>query len=338
MAKSTDQKSGYSIADLISIFGFLILGCFLYLGFSYNGENSGTALLYAIIGALLTGGLAFGLVKLKKVENNFLTWKIVEYVVLGGYAILALVCASPVSSFININSHSAELKEAAQNDFKNYETAIADFKSHSKTELTTTVTGLQNLMKMTETGEPLNVIATSELIDFLRKNEIKISTTNIEKWEEVQTRFIEEAYNTDEKVKYSEAWREAMDKSSEEISKWEFFKIPEALGIMKSFHENLKSQMRATSEAQSKLFVKIDKKKSSKYGIIEKGEVYEPEGVQTSQFVEKFEEYTKWSVAGILSSLLIFCVILLSYITTNRSTKVSVKPGSGINTNGIVLE
>ena len=327
------QKDGVSIANIVSVLGVVLLGFFLYLGFAYKDVNSGTAVLYA---ALISAGFAlllFFLVKIKKVENDFKKWRIVEYGLLGLFIAGAVAVIPTMCYFININSHSDELKKVAQEDMDNIRKAIQEFKDYENVKLTECVTEIEN--EMVNSG--VNHTMSSELkeaYDGIYSVELnEIVPKGVEKWKG----YIENIQNLNDKLPYGEEWTRQIDDNEQKVYGWSIFSIPQAIEDIDRLSKEIPDSLMSISASYQPIHTRIDAVGYMCYKGSEMREAFQCPST-TSKLKEQAQKYDGVTPIGVILSLVIFLLIISNYIVGYRSNKVSVKAGSAYNDGGIILK
>ena len=169
MAK--DKNNGVSIADIIGLFGLALLMIGTVLGSIL--KNEGDIAMGVIVG-LLIGGVAFLLLRLlkyaKTVDNNFKTWRVVEYSTLAVYIILAVASTwAGVAHFSAVCTQQRAIKQAAKDDLEQIKETI---KVHNK-HYENTITNYENsFLNMCERGHINKKYFSSELYEYLKKIEV----------------------------------------------------------------------------------------------------------------------------------------------------------------------
>lgn len=330
---SDKKKDGFSIANVISILGLVILAFFLYLGFAYGGTNTGTAILYAVLITIGMGILLYGLLYAKSVEDNFNKWKFVEIALVVIFIIAAGSTVHVMCRFLNVNSESDNLKNYALEDLTELETAIEDFKNYEKNNLSQLEINLQSIAGC----ENYYSATTQELKDFI-KIEVKgddneISDSNIKAFVKKWNGHIDKVIDLKKSEYFGESFENAIKEQRDRINAWEILEVPQAIEGIDRLHKELAGKLKSASASYP--LHKIGRS-GSKYDIVDEHEAFE---VSTeSNFKDKCNELTDINLKGIAISIIIFLLIIFNYVVAYRSTKVGVKVGGLTRDGGQILK
>ena len=328
------NKDGFSIADLISIIGLVALAFFLYLGYTYSGTNSGTSVLLSI---LITIGIAlilYALLYAKRVENNFEKWRRVEY---GLVAVFVAACVATIPTlchFINVNRNSSELKDHALADLGKMENAISNFQDQERANLSQLEVGLQNVASASNYYSA----TTDELKEYIA-NEIigdkasKLNKENISSFTEKWNGHIDNLHHYGEGKSYATTLKDAIDKNRKRVENWKIFEIPQAIEDIDRLGKELGTNLNSISESYP--LHKIGRT-GSQYDIVDKHTAFSAS--VNSNFKDECSKQTGVNFSGAALSVVIFLLIIFSYLVAYRSTKISVKAGSSTNDGGIILK
>ena len=242
-------KDGFSIANLISIVGLVALAFFLYLGFAYSGTNSGTSILYSVMITIGIGLILYALLYVKKVENSFEKWRIVEYALM---IVFIAACGATVPTlchFINVNNDSAALKNFAIQDLKGMETVISDFQSQERANLSQLEINLQNVASSSNyhsaTTEELKSYIADEI---LGGQDSKLSNENITSFKEKWNGYIDSVHHYGEGKSYASAFKNAIEENRNRVEAWKILEIPQAIEEIDSLKHVLVSNLNFISE------------------------------------------------------------------------------------------
>lgn len=343
--KKKGNKDGFSLANLISIIGLVVLGFFLYLGMAYGGTNNGTSVLLAVGVTLFFGLMLYFMLYAKQVETNFTPWRIVEYILLAVFVVAACVSIPTMCHFINVNSKSAELMKVGNNELDAMEKAINDFKNKEKSNLSNLKVQLQTIA-----SQPNYISATSDdLKDFIKKEIMAgkdgrptqghINSFN-EKWEG----YIENLHNYNDGKNYAKTFKDNIKMNRDRIQSWQILEIPKAIEEL----DKLKGDMNKVLDEISSSYPlhQIGREYSGRFDIKEKHEsVHVSSGMNeqlkpgvNSNFKAECANLTGMNGSGIFLSIIIFLLVIFSYISAYRSNKVSIKGGVSRNDQGRILK
>ncbi len=137
------NQSKFSLADVLTVFATIIFGVVSFLGADFlnigNAKVWGMShpagcIVMAIVIALLLGGTAFGAKLLKRTSRNFKTCFIWEIVCLFFFVIFAVFFttkSSPFPHFFTVQSHKTEIKEKLQTSITQAENMFAAYETYA---------------------------------------------------------------------------------------------------------------------------------------------------------------------------------------------------------------
>lgn len=104
--------SKFSLADLLTVLGALVFGfiCFLSLNFLTLGDITQSVIWACLISCVL-GGLAFGVKLIKSTSGNFKTYIILEWTLLALFFITAFVAFFPFSHYFAVSAQKEEIQK-----------------------------------------------------------------------------------------------------------------------------------------------------------------------------------------------------------------------------------
>lgn len=328
------KKDGFSIANLISIVGLVVLAFFLYLGFAYSGTNSGTSILYSVIITIGIGLILYALLYAKKVENNFEKWRIVEYVLLAAFVVACAATVPTLCHFINVNRDSDQLKNYAIQDLNGMENAISDFQSQERANLSQLEINLQNVANSynyySATTEELKSYIVDEIFG---GQDSKLNKENITSFTEKWNEYIENVHHYGEGKSFASTFKNAIEENRRRIAAWEILKIPQAIEEINNLKHDLSTILNSISESYP--LHKIGRV-GSQWDIVDTHKAFTTS--IDSNFKEECAKRTGVNPSGIALSIVIFLLIIFNYVVAYRSTKVSVKAGSSSRDGGMILK
>ncbi len=293
------KQSIFSLADWITVFGAFLFGifCFLSLNFYSLGDTSESILKAAGIGALLFG-LAYGAKLLKRTDRNFKPCFIVEIILLMSLlGVMAYFTYWPFSHCFVVWERKEEIKskisgniEQAEKMFDNYEKYAKNRESLYKNKLNTAVRNMNtNPGNLTKYGLVRNSVPLNAQIETKTKylhNDL----------------FPNEYKNTEDSAK---KWLKDAKNHSES---WFFTNI---VGDV--------NNLQKMSEGWLEYLTKLSHKRE-----------YGEEATDFSYSFSFVDVKNKFTVKGdvpllaIVVDIVILCLLLCSWITTDRSSKSSI--------------
>lgn len=330
------NSNGVSLANIITIVGLGILGFFLYLGFSYSGTNASTSLLYAALMTMGIGLLIYFMLKAKSVQDNFSKWRVVEYALVGVFAMACFATVPVMSHFINVNNDSANLQNYALQDLDNLEKAISEFQDNERAQLSQLATNLHTIADASNQHAAI----TPELKDFITteihggNNEI-LTHKDVEAFSDKWNSHIDNLYHYGEGKSYMDAFSQAIEKNRNRINNWKVLEIPQAINDISKLHEELGTNLSDISSSYPLHKVGFEGN-HTQMDILASHQPYVVSS--QAQFKEECAKRDGMNAVGWGLSLVIFFLIVFNYVVAYRSSKVSVKAGSLTHDGGIVLK
>lgn len=147
------NQSKFSFADLFTIlatvgFGFF---CFLSLNFLSFGETD-PSIIGAVVIAFILGGLAFGAKFLKRVNRNFKTCIILEWIILILFAVAAILAFLPFSHYFTISNQKEEIQRNVMDNISQAENIFTDYENYADNRLNI----YENKLKSVVRGKNVN--------------------------------------------------------------------------------------------------------------------------------------------------------------------------------------
>lgn len=143
----TKKRGNVTIANIISLFGLVLLLVFTFAGHSYQsgGELAWDAFT-AVTLTVLAAFLLWFLIKAKGAENRLEQWRCVEIGLLVAYVLLVVplsfTCGIP--HFFSVNAQKERYKQMAQTDAEKVRQLFADYETFENNAISQTEIGLEN--------------------------------------------------------------------------------------------------------------------------------------------------------------------------------------------------
>ncbi|MBR1652551.1 MAG: hypothetical protein IJ692_04085 [Alloprevotella sp.] len=326
MKQDNNNNSRITLANFISFgLGLAAFAVFFWLGLHFTGFELSTSLLCSLGATILFGVLLWFLIRAKGVDRDRKRWRVIEYVTLGVYVVLAALSVWPMSRFFSVNSQSDEIKALAMEDVRNIEHLMKDFQDQETESLNRTVTGMQTYVSGRRANGP-----SDEIERFFENPEHKASMNDVgvEAYRSTWSRHIND-YILGDKV-FGATWRAAIQEADREIASWNILKVPSSVVVL----ENLSVEISTTLTEMSESFP---------FPLIENRKIEKPNqarryGIPMVKAKNAFDNIGNLSASGILISLLIHLVILFNYFIANRSRRIVAADAGRANTGGVLLK
>lgn len=126
------HKSKFSLADLLTVLGTVIFGffCFLSLNYYTFGQTM-QSIIGAVVIALIVGGLAFIVKLLKTTNGNFRTRIIWEWIFLILFAVVAFVAVIPFSHYFSVLDQKDEIQSKVSANITQAESMFTKYEDYS---------------------------------------------------------------------------------------------------------------------------------------------------------------------------------------------------------------
>lgn len=272
-------------------YGFI---CFLSFYFRTLG-NTIESLIAAFIFALIIGGIAFTLLRLKMTHQNFKMCIIWERCLLVLFAIIAALCVIPFSHYFNVSDKKEIIKKdlinnlnKAQGIFEYYENRADDKLNIYNDNLSSAIRNKDN-----QNEKYIN-------LGFSGKNDSYEKTKMIET---LNNSLFPNNYN--QKKKYDSLW---LINAKNKVENWSPLGVIAVLNTFKSEINSWHAQLNANYTVPIK-------------GVPQSQFVYPPLNNLSNNISKHFTRKSNPGVFAIIIALLLYCLMILSYIITIRSSK-----------------
>lgn len=130
------NQSKFSLADLLTVLASIGFGFFCFLSFNFltMGETN-KSILFAVVFAIVLGGLAFGAKLLKRTDRNFKTCIIWEWVLLFLFVVAAIFAIKPFSHYFVVSSQKEEIQKEVIANIEQAEGMYNDYKIYADNRL-----------------------------------------------------------------------------------------------------------------------------------------------------------------------------------------------------------
>lgn len=130
------NQSKFSWADLFTVLATIGFGFFCFLSFNFltMGETK-KSILFAVVFALILGGLAFGAKLLKRTDRNFKTCIIWEWVLLLLFVVAAIISVKPFSHYFVVSSQKKDIQKELISNIEQAEGMYDNYKHYADNRL-----------------------------------------------------------------------------------------------------------------------------------------------------------------------------------------------------------
>jgi len=325
----SNKKDGkVSIANILALIGLAAIGVVLFFGFMIKSEDGSPGvpiLLTAIIVAALGLFLVFS-IKAKSADNNPDKWKIVEWICLAAYIIVAAVSAPVFLHFFDVFSHKTELQNIAKSEIKAVDQIYESYTKQCKEARDNAVGQLENYYDSKRFGTKNAVVEVDDWINtrITDNGNVEFNKKNIDSWKNTATLLYEEASFIDE-----------LKSVDSKIDNWDWMNLMVVAKKLKEIDTN----------AKGLVLNKVDSMKTNSglFPVITEG-TYVFNGYYkfnindgpTPQFMQKLESTSVGSVLGFVLLFVFHFMILLNYLVTRRANYIPIRTNNS-NAGGISL-
>ncbi len=143
-----------SPANWIAIIAMALLALFTFFGRLYSSGDGqmGMALLFTLLEVVLLTGAIMLAIKAKKQKSHIGMWRIVMYVSLVAYVVVAILFAAPLLKFFSVNAEKDHLKEIANEEIEAIEKLYDDYNTTMQDKTNEAVERLHQYMTDVKNG------------------------------------------------------------------------------------------------------------------------------------------------------------------------------------------
>ena len=323
MSRRTNSNSRITLANVISVFGIVLLTALLFLGFLYSGDTLGISILKSV-GLGFAFAILLWLMITAKSKTNLEDkgkWMTTEIVVLIIYLALAVVSSGWMTKFVNIYAAKDEIKSAALNDIDSINNVIDTFRSNESTNLRRYSDDLKRALREFDRMDN----SVSDLI--CQQLEVadldEVSSSDIDKnINLLDSLFIEN-------VSSDNGWEEQLSECQKEIKSWSILEIPKRINNISSIASDISEKLTEMSEHLSHYSIKDDPSDHVFKAEKLSADKYEVE-VTAGQKLNGL----KASPWGYGACALIHLLILFNYFVTRRSIVIRNRKTNNTAING----
>ena len=306
--KNTNDK--ITIANLMAVFGIVLLMGLLLLGFLYTGDTLGISILKGVGLGCFFALLLWFMIKAKSktsLEDKG-KWMVTEYVALAIYLALAVVSCGWMTQFINVYVAKKDIKESFNKDIEAINTTIDNFKSNERTKIMELSTNLTNALtdhRMDSSVEQL----LCELLNTPNLDDVSVRSIDNN---------INEPYSeTIAGVSEANGWDEKLSTCEKEISSWNILRMPRLLERVSDLATDVSEKLTELSETLPHYAVHDNTDEHVYHAEQQAADTYMTE-VETPSKVKGLKS-SPW---GYVICVLIHLLILFNYLVTHRSNKI----------------
>lgn len=330
----TKEKGAVTIADMIVLLALAIFAIFTYFGLAFKHSMS-TCILYVVLYIIILLACIAALKRVKKVENYFSRWIIVEGVLLMVYAIVAINISGPIVNAFSATSQKEILIKAGQSDIANIKSLFDDYEQQEEANINEVIETLRTVNSVELSDNDINKISARLGDDALEKYHrygkriCAIKEKDVTAYEDLlRQKYLEDGGENElNYLEFKETQIDELEDASRDIDNWNLIKTSFIASDLVSRYDVIAERLtdisgqrhRDNSEVPYKFLVG----ENSLYEDESKLEVDYTSYKQDLSFSKRFSEI-ETPVAKALTTI-IFILMLIGYFVTQRSTTVGIK-------------
>lgn len=314
---SVSEKGSNWLANSFSVVGFCLLAVATFFGHFYLslGALSGSILWSALtvaVGLLLL----YLLVVVKQKDTDLRRWHVVEGVLLGVYVIFAVLTVKGPLHFVSVLTAKTELQQAGREDVSALQRMMADYEQFEREAIDRTYMGLMGYLHCQSVSP---------------EAEAWLGRMNIARSEESIERFLDKTQREPLLGKSYAGMKQTWDEQTRwlggVVESWSLFRLPYFATEVSQTGEQMAKALKELSESAQLPVMSL---KGSRLDMDEANQVFQPSTAE-GQLAQKLQTVHYGCVWGWMAWFVLHLLILLSYILTHRSDRVSIKftPDSG---------
>lgn len=310
MASNNESKGKITIANVIAVFGLVLLTALLFLGFLYTGDTLGISILKGCGLGCVFALLLWFMITAKSKTNleDKGKWLVSEYAALALYIALAVVSCHWMTPFVNVYTAKNDIKASVKNDIEAINTAIDDFKNTERPKMQE----LSNNLKTALREERMDVSVERLLCQLLCEDNLdNVYASTIDS-------SIYELY-TDSIADVSEAngWDVEISDCEKEVSKWNILRLPQLISKVSDLGADVTEKLNSFAERIPHYAVHDNPDVHLFFAEKQSADTYEAV-VATPGMMQKLNS----SLWGYGACILVHLLILFNYLVTRRSSKI----------------
>lgn len=310
MASNNESNGKITIANIIAVFGIVMLSALFFLGFLYTGDTLGISILKGVGLGCVFALLLWFMIKAKPKTNleDKGKWMMSEYIALALYIGLAVVSCNWMTQFVNVYAAKNDIKESINKDLETIETVINDFKNNERTkmsELSTDLNTALNEARMDRSVEDL----LCKLLDVRNLDDVGGSS--------IDNNIYQPYSDSIADISEANGWDTELSTCEKEISKWNILRLPKLIERVNNLGSDVTEKLNDFAERIPHYAVHDNPSEHVYHAEEQSADTYEVE-MDTPSMMKNL----KTSPWGYGACALIHFLILFNYLMTRRSNKI----------------
>lgn len=310
MASNKESSGKITIANVIAVFGIVLLSMLFFLGFLYTGDTLGISILKGVgLGLVFALLLWFMITAKSKTTLEYKgKWMVSEFIALALYIALAVVSCGWMTPFINVYVAKNDIKSAVQNDIEAINTVIDEFKSDESTKIRELSNNLVLSLDSDRHDTSVELLL-CQLLDVNSLDDVSVSSIH---------QNISDLY-TDSIASISEAngWDEEFSAIEKGINTWNILRAPRLIEQVNSLATDVTEKLNEFAERIPHYNVHDNTVEHVFHAEEMTANTYEADVTTPSKL--KGLNKSPW---GYGACVIIHLLILFNYFVTRRSNKI----------------
>ena len=310
MASNNDSNGKITIANIIAVFGIVLLMALFFLGFLYTGDTLGISILKGVGLGCAFALLLWIMIKAKSKTNleDKGKWLITEYTALALYVGLAVVSCNWMTQFVNVYAAKNDIKTSVNKDLEAINTVIGDFKSNERTKISELSTNLSTAVTEARMDRSVETLL-CELLGVRNLEDVSASS--------IDNNIYQPYADSISDISEANGWDTEISICEKEISKWNILRLPQLIERVNDLGSDVTEKLNEYAEHIPHYAVHDNSNEHAYHAEEESADTYEVE-VETPSMVKNL----KTSPWGYGACALIHLLILFNYLVTKRSNKI----------------
>jgi len=307
---SNNEKGKITIANVIAVFGIVLLTALLFLGFLYTGDTPGISILKGC-GLGCVFALLLWLMMTAKSKTNLEDkgkWLITEYTALALYIALAVLSFQWMTPFVNVYTAKDNIKDAVRNDIEAINTAIDDFKNNERPKMLELCNNLKTALREERMDASVEGLL-CHLLGESSLDDVYAST--------IDSSIYELYADSIANVSEANGWDIELSDCEKEIRRWNILRLPQLIKKVSDLSADITEQLNDFAKRIPHYAVHDNPDVHMFFAEQQSADTYEAE-VTTPAMMQKLNS-SPW---GYGACVLIHLLILFNYLVTRRSSKI----------------
>ena len=222
MASNNESNGKITIANIIAVFGIVLLMALFFLGFLYTGDTLGISILKGVGLGCAFALLLWYMIKAKSKTNleDKGKWLISEYTALALYIGLAVVSCNWMTQFVNVYAAKNDIKASVNKDIETINTVIGEFKNNERTKISELSTNLTTSLTEARMDRSVEALL-CELLDVRNLDDVSASS--------IDNNIYQPYADSIADVSEANGWDAKISSCEKEVTAWNILRLPQLI-------------------------------------------------------------------------------------------------------------